>query len=79
MAVTKSYAVRDAGSPGRLRKVYRTYPYTLKALLETLDEARLRSYSGPPQVVTVVTGRKSMVIRRFEHGREVLVKADPGD
>jgi hypothetical protein len=29
---SRSYAVRDAGSPSRLGKVYKTYPYTLDAL-----------------------------------------------
>ncbi|WP_300605940.1 hypothetical protein [Trebonia sp.] len=70
---SRAYVVRDAGSPGRLGKVYRMYPYTLQALLQALDEARLRSYNGPPQVVTVVADRQSTVIRRFEHGREVPV------
>lgn len=54
---SRSYAVRDAGSPSRLGKVYKTYPYMLDALLEVLEEARLRSFNEGPQVVTVVTGR----------------------
>ncbi len=75
MAEARSYAVRDAGSPSRLGKVYRTYPYDLESLQEAIEQARLRSYYGPPQVVTRVTGRRSTVIRRFERGREVRVTA----
>jgi hypothetical protein len=56
---SRSYAVRDAGSPSRLGKVYKTYPYTLDALLQVLEEARLRSFNEGPQVITVVTGRSS--------------------
>jgi hypothetical protein len=70
MAETRSYAVRDAGPPSRLGKIYRTYPYDLRSLLEALDDARLRSFSEGPQVVTVVTGRRSQVIRRYERGKE---------
>jgi len=70
---SRAYVVREAGTPGKLGKVYRMYPYTLESLLEALDEARLRSYNGPSQVVTMVTGRQSTVIRRYEHGREVPV------
>lgn len=54
-----------------LGKVYRTYPYNLRSLLEALNDARLRSFDEGPQVVTVVTGRSSQVIRRYEHGKEV--------
>ncbi|MBV9384591.1 MAG: hypothetical protein JOY82_23895 [Streptosporangiaceae bacterium] len=74
---SKSYAVRDVGTGSRLGTVYRTYPYTLRSLLEALDDARLRSYAGPPQVVTVVTGRQSTVIRRYEHGCEVAIMPPP--
>lgn len=78
-ADSRAYVVRDAGTHDRLGKVYRMYPYTLESLLEALDEARLRSYNGPPQVVTVVADRQSTVIRRFEHGREVPVTdSSPG-
>jgi hypothetical protein len=69
--VGKSYAVRDADTGTRLGKVYKTYPYTLRSLLEALEDARLRSYNEPPQVVTVVTDRQSIVIRRYEGGREL--------
>lgn len=56
---SRSYAVRNAGSPSRLGKVYKTYTYlyTLDALLQVLEEARLRSFNEGPQVITVVTGR----------------------
>lgn len=73
ITVSKSYVVRDAGTGSRLGRIYKTYPYTLRCLLEALDEARLRSCAGPPQVVTVVTGRVSTVIRRYASGREVPV------
>jgi hypothetical protein len=43
---SRSYAVRDAGSPSGLGKVYKTYPYTLDALLQVLEEARLRSFNA---------------------------------
>jgi hypothetical protein len=39
--------------------------------LKAIEDARLRSFNGPPQVVTRVTGREPAVIRRFEKGREV--------
>jgi hypothetical protein len=63
--------VRDAGSASRMGKVYKIYPYTLKALLEAIDDARFRSYAEVPQLVLRVDGRQWTVIRRFEHGREV--------
>jgi hypothetical protein len=71
MAEARGYTVRDAGSPSRLGKVYKTYPYDLRSLLEALQQARIRSFHEGPQVVTVVTGRHSQVIRRYEHGKEV--------
>jgi hypothetical protein len=67
---SKSYAVREAGSPSRLGKVRKAYPYDLKSLLEALSDARFWSLTGGPLVVTVVTGRDSQVIRRFEGGKE---------
>lgn len=63
-------AVRDAGSPSRLGKVHKTYPYTLDALLQMLEEARLRSFNEGPQVITVVTGRSSQ--------GEILRQGQPG-
>jgi hypothetical protein len=71
MAQTRGYAVRDAGQPSRLGKIYKTYPYDLRSLLEALEQARLRSFNQGPQVVTVVTGRQNQVIRRYEHGKQV--------
>lgn len=77
MAETRSYAVRDAGTPSRLGRVRKTYPYNLRSLLEALDDARLRSFNEGPQVVTVVTGRRSPVIRRLR-ARQRGVVAVPG-
>jgi hypothetical protein len=74
----RSYAVRDAGSPSRLGKVYKTYPYTLDALLQVLEEARLRNFNEGPQVITVVTGRSSQVIRRCEGGKGGMVAVPRG-
>lgn len=68
---SKSYVVRHAGSPSRLGKVWRTYPYTLQSLIDAMDEARLRSYGHGQHVVAVVEGRQSTVIRRYEDGRQV--------
>jgi hypothetical protein len=61
------------GSPSRMGKVYKVYPYTPKALLEAIDDARFRSYTGTPQLVVRVEGKERAVIRRFETGREVPV------
>lgn len=68
----KSYAVRAAGSPSRLGTVWKVYPYTLRSLEQALDEARLRSLYNGPHVLTVITGRQSKVIRRYERGQQVL-------
>ena len=43
----------------RVRQGPQDYPYTLDALLQVLEEARLRSFNEGPQVITVVTGRSS--------------------
>ncbi len=75
VAGSKSYVVRHAGSLSRLGKVYQTYPYTLRSLEKALEDARLRSYNNGPHVLTVVTGRHSRILRRFEHGREVPLPA----
>ena len=48
--------VRDAGSPSRMGKVYKVYPYTLKALLQAIDDARFRSFAEVPQLVVRVGG-----------------------
>ena len=64
-----AYVVRDdgAGAPGN---VDRLYPYTLKGLTDALEEARFRSFAGPPQVVEVMGEPGRKVIRRYERGRE---------
>ena len=50
-------------------------PYTLMGLTGALEEARLRSFAGPPQVVVAVGESGMKVIRRYEHGCE----SPPGD
>jgi len=52
-----AYVVRDdgAGTPGNVDKLY---PYTLRGLTEALEEARFRSFAGPPQVVAGLGGRR---------------------
>jgi len=75
----RAYVVRDAGSPSRMGRVYKVYPYTLKALLQALEDARFRSFAEVPQLVVRVDGRQRTVIRRFEHGREVSWPATGSD
>jgi hypothetical protein len=67
----RTYIVRDAGTAARPGKIYKTYPYTLRALLDAIDEARFRSFTGTPQVVVRANGRQRAVIRKFENGKEV--------
>jgi hypothetical protein len=66
-----AYVVRDAdaqgGRPGNVDKLY---PYTLRGLTDALEEARFRSFAGPPQVVMVMGETGLRVIRRYEQGRE---------
>ena len=50
------------------------YPYTLRALLDALDDARLRSYSEGPQLVIRVEGTTRAVFRRYEGGREAPIQ-----
>jgi hypothetical protein len=72
-SVGGSYVVQDAGprtGPGE-KEV--EYPYTLRGIESALTNAVFRSISGPPQVIKVVSGNQSRVIRRYEHGREVPV------
>jgi hypothetical protein len=74
-----AYVVRDdsAGpalgdtAPGNVDKLY---PYTLKGLTEALEEARFRSYAGPPQVVLVKAESGLKRIRRYENGRETQAR-----
>ena len=74
----RAYVVRDADSATGAGEVARVYPYTLDGLRQALDEARFRSYGGHPQLLAVVAGEQSRVIRRYEHGKEVPVEALPG-
>jgi hypothetical protein len=53
--------------PGNVDKLY---PYTLKGLTDALEEARFRSYAGPPQVVLVKAESGLKPIRRYENGQE---------
>ena len=70
-----AYVVRDDGAgtvlgltgPGNVDKLY---PYTLKGLTDALEEARFRSFAGPPQIVAVMGEAGMRIIRRYEHGRE---------
>jgi hypothetical protein len=71
----------QARRPGSARSTRPTYPYTLDALLQVLEEARLRSFNEGPQVITVVTGRSSQgeVSRQGQpglSGERVQVVAD---
>jgi hypothetical protein len=50
------------------------YPYTLRALLDALDEARSRSSRDGPQLVIKVEGTARVVFRRYEGGREVPIQ-----
>jgi hypothetical protein len=73
-----AYVVRDDDPGAPSGNVDKLYPYTLKGLVEALEEARFRSSGGPPQVV-VAKGENGMrVIRRFERGREAMSDSAPG-
>jgi hypothetical protein len=66
----EAYVVRDESPGGPSGNVEKLYPYTLRGLVDALEEARFRSFAGPPQVV-LATGEDGLrVIRRFERGRE---------
>lgn len=67
----KAYVVRDADPDADTGEVARVFPYTLDGLRQALDEARFRSYGGNAQLVAVLAGEDSRVIRRYEHGREI--------
>jgi hypothetical protein len=69
----KAYVVRDADSDVPSGEVTQVYAYTLKGLTTALEDARLRSFGGTPQVVVVLTDGESTVIRRFDHGHGVPV------
>ncbi len=73
-----AYVVRDDRPGGPSGNVEKLFPYTLKGLVEALEEARFRSFAGPPQVVLAKGEDGMRVIRRFERGGEVLAEA-PAD
>lgn len=75
--VGRAYIVRDAGTGPESGEVTQVYPYTLQGLTSALEEARFRSFGGVPQVVAIMTGGKSRVIRRFEDGHEMPVTPLP--
>ena len=72
-----AYVVRDDSPGGPSGNVDKVYPYTLKGLTDALEEARFRSYAGPPQVVVVKGDDGMRVIRKFAHGRENPAEAPP--
>lgn len=67
-----AYVVRDdeTGAAPGTANVDKLYPYTLKGLTDALEEARFRSFAGPPQLVLVLGGDGLRVIRRYAGGRE---------
>ena len=65
-----AYVVRDESAGTTPGNVDKLYPYTLKGLTDALEEARFRSFAGPPQLVMVVTETGRKVIRRYSHGKE---------
>jgi hypothetical protein len=67
----RGYIVRDAGTPSRPGKMFKLCPYTLKALVEATEDARFRSFAGPPQEAVRTERRNRTVIRRYEGGREI--------
>jgi hypothetical protein len=75
--VGQAYVVRAAGTGPEPGEVTQVYPYTLQGLTRALEEARFRSFGDMPQVVAIMTGGKSRVIRRFEDGHEVPVTPLP--
>jgi hypothetical protein len=72
-----AYIVRDENAGGESGNVDKLYPYTLKGLTDALEEARYRSYAGPPQVVMTMADSGMRLIRRYAGGREAPVEA-PG-
>jgi hypothetical protein len=71
-----AYVVRDDAAGTTAGSVDKLFPYTLKGLTDALEEARFRSYAGPPQVVLVKAEAGLKVIRRYEHGRERQERRD---
>jgi hypothetical protein len=72
-----AYVVRDDGAGTTPGNVDKLYPYTLKGLTEALEEARFRSFAGPPQVVMVAAESGMRIIRRYENGRESPARDAP--
>jgi hypothetical protein len=73
-AVGRAYVVEDADPrTGPDVRAQIEYPYTLRGIENALTDAAFRSIGGPAQVIKVVSGDHSRVIRRYEHGREVPV------
>jgi hypothetical protein len=73
----RAYVIRDAGTLSRIGKVYKVYPYTLKSLLDAIDDARYRSLAGTAQLLMLVEGKRQKIIRRFEDGKQL--PPDHGD
>jgi hypothetical protein len=73
-----AYVVRDETAGTTRGSVDKLYPYTLKGLTDALEEARFRSFSGPPQVVLAMAETGARVIRRYEDGRERPAAGPPG-
>ena len=73
-----AYVVRDDETDAGQGNVDKLYPYTLRGLTDALEEARFRSFSGPPQVVLAITETGARVIRRYEDGRERPAAGPPG-
>lgn len=72
-----AYIVRDEGADTASGNVDKLYPHTLRGLTEALEEARFRSYAGPPQVVLVMGEAGLKPVRRYENGREIKVQDAP--
>jgi hypothetical protein len=75
----RGYIVRAAGTPSRPGPVSKIYPYTLRALLDAMEDARFQSFAGVPQELVKTEGRERTVIRRYEGGRDagVLFRGPP--
>jgi hypothetical protein len=65
-----AYVVRNDSPGAPSGNVDKLYPYTLKGLVEALEEARFRSFAGPPQLVLVKGEDGMRVIRRYSLGKE---------
>ena len=72
-AAGRAYVVQDDGPRTGPGETQINYPYTLRGIENALTDAVFRSIGGPAQVIKVLSGDQSRVIRRYEHGREVPV------